>query len=275
MTVRIEAMPNFRDAGGHATADGRRVRTGVLYRSDQIGKLSDEDARQLSGIGIRFVYDLRTAGERATLSTERIPGATHVVLDVLADDRRATPAQVIALLGNAGAAGDVLGDGKAAALMTESYRSFLQLESARAGFGQLYRELADAARVPALVHCTTGKDRTGWACASLQLWLGVPYEAVLQDFLASNRYILPKYESHLRAFAVAGGDPELLLPVLTVREEYLAASLHEMQRMYGSIDGYFSAGLGLGPVVQRTLRERFLDSSADHDAVKQGRRTLP
>lgn len=259
--MRLEAMPNFRDAGGHATADGRRIRTGVLYRSDQIGKLSDDDARRVAGIGIRFVYDLRTEGERNAFPTERIPGTASVVLDVLADDRRSTPAQVIALLGNARAAGDVLGGGKAAALMTESYRSFLQLPSARAGFGRLYRELADPERVPALVHCTTGKDRTGWACASLMLWLGVPYGTVLEDFVASNRYILPKYRPHLEAFAAAGGDPRLLLPVLSVREEYLAAALDEMHRMYGSVEDYFSAGLGLEPGVQRALRERLLDAS--------------
>lgn len=275
MSVRLAAMPNFRDAGGHATADGRRVRTGILYRSDQVGKLSDEDLRRLSGTGIRFVYDLRTEGERTAFPVGRIPGTTPVVLDVLADDRRSTPAQLIALLGNAPAAGDVLGGGKAAALMSESYRAFLQLPSARAGFGRLYRELADPTRVPALVHCTTGKDRTGWACASLMLWLGVPYDAVLQDFIASNRYILPKYRTHLEAFAAAGGDPQLLLPVLSVREEYLAAALEEMQRAFGSMEEYFSTGLGLDTGVQHALRERFLDASDDDDAVTGRRRVLP
>jgi protein-tyrosine phosphatase len=90
------------------------------------------------------------------------------------------------------------------------------------------------------------------------LLLGVPYEAVLQDFLASNEFVLPKYRAHLEAFAARGGEPELLMPVLSVREEYLAASLEEVRLEFGSMERYFSAGLGVGEDTQRALRERFV-----------------
>jgi protein-tyrosine phosphatase len=255
-------MPNFRDAGGHRTSDGGRVRTGLLYRSDQISGLTGEDTRTLEGLGLKRVYDLRTAAEREALSGERIPGATHVPLDVMADDRKSVPSQLLRLLVNPAAAGDLLGGGKAVALFMDSYRSMVRLDSARVAFGRLYSDLAQGSGLPALLHCTTGKDRTGWACAALLMMLGVPYDAVLGDFLASNRFILPKYRAHLDAFAAHGGDPELLTPVLSVREEYLAASLDEVRSEFGSLERYFAAGLGVGADAQRSLRERFVTPDA-------------
>jgi protein-tyrosine phosphatase len=251
-------MPNFRDAGGHTTAEGGRVRTGLLYRSDQISGLTGEDARVLAGLGVRAVYDLRTAVEREVLPGERIPGATHLSLDVMADDTQSAASQLIHLLVKPEAAGELLGGGKGVALLIDSYRSMVRLGSARAALGRFYADLADGTRLPALLHCTTGKDRTGWACAALLMFLGVPYPAVLDDFLASNRFVLPKYRPHLQAFAARGGDAELLTPVLSVREEYLAASLEEVRGQFGSIERYFAEGLGVGADARRALRERFV-----------------
>ena len=264
MTPRISAMPNFRDAGGHRTADGGRVRTRLLYRSDQINGLTGDDLGALSGLGLRFVYDLRTAAERDHEPGERIPGATHVSLDVMADDRKSAPSQLLRLLGNPDAAGELLGEGRAVTMFIESYRSLVRLGSARAAFGRLYAGLADAGSLPALLHCTTGKDRTGWACAALMRLLGVPYDVVLRDFLASNEFILPKYRPHLEAFAARGGEPGLLAPVLSVREEYLAASLEEVRLEFGSMERYFSAGLGIGEDTQRALRDRFVAPPQRH-----------
>jgi protein-tyrosine phosphatase len=258
MNLRISSMPNFRDAGGHSIAGGGTMRPGLLYRSDQIGELSPADTAVVSALGIRRVYDLRTAGERAMQPGGRIPGATHVVLDVMADDQRAAPAQLLNLLAKPRAAKVVLGNGRAAALFVEGYRSAVQLPSARVALGKLYAALQDEALLPALCHCTTGKDRTGWACAALQTLLGVSHEDVMEDFLASNRYVLPKYQARIAEFAANGGDASLLLPVLSVFPEYLEASFEEVRRTHGSIEGYFAQGLGLDDRAQQALRDRFV-----------------
>jgi len=255
-------MPNFRDAGGHRTASGRRMRSGLLYRSDHIGQLSRSEAVALAGLGIKVVYDLRTAAERAMTPDERVPGATHVQLDLMADDRQSAPAQLLRLLEHPRAANALLGNGQAAALFVQGYRSVIALPSAREGLGTLYRGIAGEACGPALCHCTTGKDRTGWTCAALQSLLGVPYDEVMQDFLASNRNVMPKYQAEVEAFAARGGDPVLLVPVLTVMPEYLDAAFDEVRRRFGSIEGYFGAGLGLDDRVQQALRERFVTTWA-------------
>jgi protein-tyrosine phosphatase len=258
VTLTIEAMPNFRDVGGRRTGDGAIVRTGVLFRSDQIPPLPKDDARVLAGLGLRYVYDLRTDAERSMLPGDRVPGATHVALDVLADDRQSMPARLVGLLADPSPAESMLGQGRGAAMFRASYREFVTLASARLAFHTLFEGLAAADRLPAMVHCTTGKDRTGWACASLQLLLGVPREAVMEDYLESNRRVLKKYQRHLEAFAAQGGDPSLLEPVLGVRAEYLDSAIDAAVGDYGSILDYFRRGLGLGDASLDALQERFL-----------------
>jgi protein-tyrosine phosphatase len=258
MTVTVASMPNLRDVGGRRTRGGATLRTGLLYRSDQIPALPADDVRALARLGLRYVYDLRTEAERAMLPGDRVPGATYVPLDVLADDRQSMAARLVRLLVDPGSAESLLGEGRGVAMFVASYRSFVELPSAQVAFRRLFEGLAEAGRLPALLHCTTGKDRTGWACASLQLLLGVPHDEVVQDYLESNRRILQKYASHVAAFAAQGGDPALLEPVLGVREEYLDASIEAAVRAHGSIEGYFRRGLGLDDALLDALKERFL-----------------
>jgi protein-tyrosine phosphatase len=105
--------------------------------------------------------------------------------------------------------------------------------------------LADAGRGGVLFHCTTGKDRTGWAAASLMLLLGVDEDAVTEDYLRTNADLLPAMQPVLDRFAGQGGDPDVLLPVLGVREEYLRTALDEVGVRFGGIRGYATDGLGL------------------------------
>ena len=56
---------NLRDMGGYSTGDGRRVKTGMLYRSGRMSSLTDADEAHLAGLGIRSVCDLRNTDERS------------------------------------------------------------------------------------------------------------------------------------------------------------------------------------------------------------------
>ena len=59
-------------------------------------------------------------------------------------------------------------------IRTEHFRDFVRLPSARRAYGRLFRDLARDDHRPAPVHCSTGKDRTGWAAAAFLLLMGVP-----------------------------------------------------------------------------------------------------
>jgi len=186
-------------------------------------------------------------------------GAELVIADVLAGSTHAAPAQLLALLSDPKAAEEMLGGGKAAQIFEQGYREIVGLPSALASYRLFFGLVGDGSRRPLLFHCTTGKDRTGWAAASTLLLLGVSEEDVLADYEFTNRDLLPALGPVFDRFAAAGGNPELLRPVLGVDARYLAAALDEMNTRFGSVEGYFSDGLGIDASGQDALRAALLD----------------
>jgi protein-tyrosine phosphatase len=241
----LPSAPNLRDVGGWPTRDGRVVVSGALYRSTDLSRLSGADLPALDALGIRSVYDLRTPGEREVAPDRLPPGAEYHALDVLADSTMAVPASLMALLADPPAATEALTGARVRGLFDSAYREIVGLPSARAAYRALFTDLAVAERRPALVHCTTGKDRTGWAVAALLLLLGVPDEEVMAEYLLTNDLLLPALEPVFDQFRDAGGDPAVLVGVFGVDREYLEVGLDEMTRRYASIEGYFADGLGL------------------------------
>lgn len=266
--ISIVGLPNLRDLGGWPTDAGGRVRRGMVYRSVELGKLSPAGVSGLAALGIRTVYDFRTEAER-TAEPDRLPEGVHgVSLDVLADMADASAAaDLFTLLAEPQRAQALLGEGRAVTLFRKSYRDIVGLPSAVAAYHGFFVGLADPAARPALFHCTTGKDRTGWAAAALLMLLGVSAEDVRRDYLLTNTELLPALQPVFRRFAEAGGDPDLLLPVLGVRAEYLDAALEEMHTRFGGVDAYFRNGLGIDDATRRALREAFVEPmGADHRA---------
>ena len=105
----------------------------------------------------------------------------------------------------------------AAAGFAASYREFVSLRSARHKYRKLFLSLADQEMLPALFHCTTGKDRTGWAAAALLTLLGVPKDVVVEDYLRSNDYILPMYQGVIDGAVANGIEKEIPLSILGVK----------------------------------------------------------
>jgi protein-tyrosine phosphatase len=81
----------------------------------------------------------------------------------------------------------------------------------------------------------------------------------MEDYLASNNFILPEYQSLIDKYTSIGVEQDILLSILGVRREYLETSLKAMHDMFGSIEDYFSKGLNIDAAGQQALRERFLD----------------
>ena len=257
--IHVATAPNLRDVGGWPTRDGGRVVTGALYRSTDLSRLSGPDVAAFAGLGIRSVFDLRTAGERAA-APDRLPeGTVYHALDVLEDSTMAVPANLMALLADPPTATAALTGQRVTDLFDSAYREIIGLPSARAAYRTLFCDLAGGHQLPALVHCTTGKDRTGWAAAALLMLLGVSAEDVMAEYLLTNDLLLPALQPMFDQFRDAGGDPTVLVPVFGVDPAYLAAGLDEMASRFGSIEGYFSHGLGLDAATLDALRATFLE----------------
>lgn len=251
--IELASVPNLRDVGGYATRDGGRVRTGVMYRSTELGRLADEDMAAFGRLGIRTVFDLRTAGEREA-APDRLPGGTRlVVCDVLPTRSRPRPRSS---RGSSPTPGSPSGCSGTAGPPSCSRRPTATSSRCRARWRPtgLFTAILEDGRWPALFHCTTGKDRTGWGAAALLTLLGVSEEDVLADYMITNRDLLPALQPYLDRFAHAGGDPALLRPVLGVETAYLRTAFDEMRTRFGTIERYFSEGLGIDDDAQERLR---------------------
>ena len=209
-------------------------------------------------MGIRSVYDLRTEAERRPQPDRLPPGTEYVVADVLGSSDGA-PRQMMRLISNPGESAAVLGDGRGEALWAGQYRSFVSMESARAAYGRLFSDIASRNHRPALFHCSTGKDRTGWAAAAFLMFLGVPDALVMDDFLRSVVLLEPMTRPIYAEFAARGGDADLLRQILDVRPAYLEAAQAEVACRYGTIEGYFAEGLGLDRPTREALRDQFIE----------------
>lgn len=245
--IPLQGGQNFRDLGGYRTADGRRVKWGLLYRSGSMHDLTPADFAALAKRGLRTVCDLRDTRER-TKAPVAWPAA-HAPT-VFADDYDMTGD--MSALTRPG-----LDEAKARAIMQQSYT---QLPFRFAGaYRRMFAELA-AGRAPLAFNCSAGKDRTGVAAALLLTVLGVPRATVMQDYLLSNRYFDP---------ARAAADPgtaalfqrmpaDARQALMGVDPSYLDAALAAIERRPGGMAAYQRDALGLDAATIRRLRAMYL-----------------
>lgn len=254
--VLLKTAPNFRDLGGIAVAGGT-VRAGALYRSATLANLGDDDVAAVAGLDVRTVYDLRTAAERDG-GLDRLPDSTRTLwLDVLADNSQNAAATGL-LMTDPAAYAETIRDGRGIAQMEEANRNFVSLPSALAAYRTFYLDLIDENRFgAALFHCTTGKDRTGWAATSFLLLLGADESDVRADYLQTNTDLAPMTEPILDFAASKGVSADLLRPLLGVRDSYFDAALDEMRTHFGAVEDYALNGLRLTAGQLAALRERF------------------
>lgn len=257
-SLGINSIPNLRDMGGYKTANGATVTGGLVYRANQFYNISAGDMLKIEKLNLKNVFDLRTSAEKNTSPDELPAGVNNIWLDVLADVPASGPANLTALLTEPKQANIELGDGKVEALFKQAYRNCISLPSAKTAYRKLFLSLGDKNQLPALFHCTTGKDRTGWAAAALLTLLGVPRDVVMQDYLRSNEYILPMYDSLIQKFVDEGGSKSIPLAIFGVKEEYLNAAFDELNTKYESIENYFSEALGITAEQQNALRNLYL-----------------
>jgi protein-tyrosine phosphatase len=255
-SLHLASAPNFRDIGGYRTRDGSWVKVGELYRSDGLDALSDADDATLQALGIKLVCDLRTDGERTSKPDKAIPGATNEQINIIGEDELTAKITKAITSGDKAAQQELLGDGKAEQLMIDGGRSFVSGANPLAEYKVFFERIEDPANLPTVMHCSAGKDRTGWASAAVLTALGVPKATVMQDYLASNDYLKAKNDATLTQTG-ALIDRSLLEPVLTVKKPYLDASFSEVKAKYKTFDKYLAA-IGVTKADHQQLEQELL-----------------
>lgn len=239
--LNLEGASNFRDLGGYRTVEGRTVRWRQLFRSNHLGRLTEADAAIVRRLGVRSAFDFRGLEERASAAC----GLTEIEVYSLPIEPT-----VIAALKARLAAGS-LSAPVALEIMRESYRNYVLLntDSFRALFAHLLED-----RAPLVIHCTAGKDRTGFACALILHALGVPDEVIAEDYLLTNRFYRrdPSSASEL--------PDDVRAAIGSVEASFLAAAFGAIRLAYGDVEHYLLDGLGLRERERARLKARYLES---------------
>jgi protein-tyrosine phosphatase len=142
-----------------------------------------------------------------------------------------------------------LSSADAVEIMRESYRNYVRLNTD--SFRILFAHLVED-RAPLVIHCTAGKDRTGFACALILHVLGVPEDVIAEDYLLTNRFY--------RRDPASGTDlPEDVREAIgSVKSSFLEAGFDAIRADYGDLTSYFRDGLSLGEAERATLEARYL-----------------
>lgn len=240
----LEGALNLRDFGGYPSAHGGHVRRRMLYRSGAMHRLSSEAERQLAELGIAVVWDLRRRAEREAEPTRWCAAAGA---EIVALDHEQTPGVLAALLRENRAEPEA-----ARAAMIDLYRILPDVHAP--SYRDIFARLL-AGRVPLLLHCTAGKDRTGVGAALILSALDVPRETIVRDYaltaeVADFSALLANF-AHVPAATIA--------PLFASEPAYIESMFDALDERHGGVDRFLAGVLGVGEEERERLRALLVD----------------
>jgi protein-tyrosine phosphatase len=240
--LNLAGASNFRDLGGYPAKAGRTVRWRQIFRSNHLGHVTGADIEVLRSLGLKSAFDFRGTEERAAAMCGLAEIAVHSL---------PIEPTVVAALRARLAKGVPLSSADALEVMRDSYRNYVRYStpSFRALFAHLLED-----RAPLVIHCTAGKDRTGFACALILHALGVSDDLIAEDYLLTNRF----YRRDPSASSELPEDVRQMLA--SVETSFLAAAFEAISADYGDLECYLRDGLGLGAQERAGLEARYLES---------------
>jgi protein-tyrosine phosphatase len=237
---------------------GRLLRGEVLAHpggGEFQGVWDETHAQPFRDLGLRTVIDLRAEREalRTRSAWQQATGADVVELPIAEGGEGADTDFVRMLLSGEMARFDE-------SHMTEFYRNTLSNRAVT--FAAAVRVLADADRLPALVHCSAGKDRTGLLVALVLEVVGTPRDLVVEDYALTGVLRPDRIAAYATLFADAGVDPESARALFETPAESMRQVLDWLDDTFGGAGGYLVEAGGLDDAVLTELRHSLLVPAA-------------
>jgi protein tyrosine/serine phosphatase len=237
--IQLEGCLNFRDLGGYPTVDGRQLRWRLVYRSDALHRLSPADvARLRDELGVGTVIDLRSTAE------------------LNADGQGLLAAQPVRVLHVPLFDGSAIRVEGWSALPTLADRYTLLAEFARDPIARVINAIAEAPG-GVVYHCAAGKDRTGVVSAVLLGLLGVPDDAIVADYVATQEKLGAIVDRLLESEGYQAMLAALPRDTLHAEADTMVRFLAAMRERYGSMRGYARTA-GVAERVLDRLGERLV-----------------
>jgi len=239
--LAFEGCVNFRDLGGYRTVDGLEIGWRRLFRADGLHRLTRADRGQLIELGVATVIDLRTVDEAEQRGRFPVAEVPVRYLDLPLTDVLPTTEEMPSW---------------AEASYVASRYSLMVSEGAPALAGA-FTALSSGDSLPAVFHCSAGKDRTGVLSALILAFLGVPDETIVADYALSAPAMVRLLERLKGEYPDSVEDVMRYAPaVLQVLPETMVEFLATLRTEYGGYDA-LADSLGVAGAVD-TLRRTVL-----------------
>ena len=204
--VNLDGTDNFRDCGGYETIEGRRVKWGLLYRSDQLSNISERDVTFLENMGLKIIVDYRSKSEASSAPNKKIFGTNTYSLDPNAKTAQLAAGSIddvnksiLDLLKEHKFNPEKYGDPEEN--MYKEYKKFIHTDFSKKAYRELIKLILDEQNLPLVQHCRGGKDRTGFGAAIILLALGVREEWVIYDYTLTTQYRVEKNKRQMNLYA--------------------------------------------------------------------------
>lgn len=208
---------NVRDVGGYPTRDGGTLRWHTLLRADGLSRLDEAGIARLTGL--RTVIDLREQDEREQ-APEPFTGDRPVLRWCPVFDGR-LPAQ----------------PGLELARIYER-----MVDECGARLTAAVRALAEPEALPALVHCTAGKDRTGVVIALALSVAGVAHDVIAADYALTSVHLGEAFLADVRARHAGMGLPQGYEELaVACPPELILSTLDRITAAHGSVENFLLA----------------------------------
>ena len=262
--IKFEGLHNVRDLGGTAVADGLKVSSGKMLRSDQLADATETDLAKLGELGIGKIIDLRSAVGRDEKPGPDIAGAVNLHLPIIEDVRAGitrdskSDARIIEMLTR----GEDISSSLVDQHMELMYRRFVSDPFAIAQYTRFVDETIESAErgEAVLWHCTAGKDRAGFATAIVLESLGASRDDIIEDYLITNEYLTGVVE-HLLAtigrMLPSDSARQAARSFFRADERYLEAAYDEAATRFGSFEAFCEQALGIDAGKRAHMRELF------------------
>ncbi|QIK58172.1 tyrosine-protein phosphatase [Erysipelothrix sp. HDW6A] len=263
--IKLTGIRNFRGLGGISTKDGYVVKNNLIFRSQALTNLSEEDINLLEQVGIKSVVDFRSLEEVEAAPDDIIKGAVYYNITP-----NAMVAKEAAKDSNDKVNNNILKEipdemkhflDNPDQLLIGEMKRFVSGDDAIMVYKKFIHMFKDKSNLPIIFHCRGGKDRAGFAAMLILLALGVSKEAIIEEYLLTeqlnkenNILKMARYEEKYKDKKIL----ELRKSLMSAKESYILAAFEEIEQKYQSIENYLEKVLDLTSDNLNQIRENCL-----------------
>lgn len=243
--IPLQGAINFRDLGGYSTTDDHTVRWRCIFRSDSLSELTVGDLNVVENLSIETICDFRLNSEREKKPNKLpknkvikevripfVPSGTHEMIRSIKQGKL-TSKEVKTILAN-------------------NYKKIAIDHTFE--YSRLLHAINEPAALPFLMHCTSGKDRTGFGAAIVLMALGVSKEQIMEDYSLTNLYRRDiKYLLHDTV------TNDVIDALTAAKPCYLESAIYAIIDKWNSFDNYFTEALNFSESKRIELRNKLLE----------------